>query len=75
MKIQTQAGLFYITGKESELAAIKKVCEAMKSEMDNDLSIDDCSEGSAVVLECGYKADYYTISEVKEMFQHAKKGV
>ena len=75
MKLQTQAGLFYITGKVSELEAIKKVCEAMKSEMDNDLSIDDCSEGDKVVLECGYKAAYYTINEVKEMFKHAKKRV
>lgn len=75
MKLSTQAGLFYITGKVSEVESIKKVCLAMKSEMDNDLSIDNCSEDDKIILECGYKADYYTINEVKEMFKHAKKGV
>jgi hypothetical protein len=75
MKLQTQAGLFYITGKVSELEAIKKVCQDMKSEMGDDMHFCDVSEGNKIEFECGYKFAYYTIQEVKEMFKHAKKGV
>ena len=74
MKIQTQAGLFFITGKVSELEAIKKVCLAIESEMGDDMYFCDVSEGNKAEFECGYKSAYYTINEVKEMFKHAKKG-
>jgi hypothetical protein len=75
MKIQIQAGQFYITGKESELTQIEAVLTIISEEMGNDLSVDNASEGGCVVFECGYRESYYTIKEVKEMFQHAKKGV
>jgi hypothetical protein len=47
----------------------------MAEEMGDDMSIDNASEDGKAILECGYKYQYYTIKEVKEMFKFAKARV
>ena len=75
MKIQIQAGMFLIIGKLSEKANMKKICEAMKLELDDDVSIDDASDENNAIFECGYKSKYYTISEIRKIFNLEKKSL
>jgi hypothetical protein len=75
MKLQTQAGMFLVIGKTSELSNMKAVCKMMGEEMGEDLAIDNASDDDQAILECGYKVGSHTIKEIKDMFKFYKAKV